>query len=138
MVVQAGMATDESGKEFFAEALSKGRLVQFLDFENRGNFFPDVHAQFRFALLTLCGSSVVRPDRSGEFGWLLHEIAELQTPQRLIRLTSDDVALFNPSSCTCPVFQSERDLAINRQLYQAGQHICVSEGRRFGKIDFLG
>jgi hypothetical protein len=138
MVVQTGMATDESGKEFFGDVLSRGRLVRFLDFENRSGFFPEVDSRFRFALITLCGSAVVRPDRSAEFGWLLQEMADLQVPQRLVRLTSADVALFNPSSGTCPVFQSERDLAINRQIYRAGQHICISEERRFGEIDFLG
>ena len=138
MVVQTGMATDESGKEFFGDVLSRGRLVRFLDFENRLGFFPEVDSRFRFALITLCGSAVVRPDRSAEFGWLLHEIAELQTPQRLIRLTNEDIALFNPSSGTCPVFQSERDLRINRQIYAHGEHISIDAGRRFGKIDFLG
>lgn len=138
MLVQTGMATDESGKEFFSDVLSKGQLVRFLDFENRSGFFPDVDSRFRFALVTLCGTRVARSDRSGEFGWLLHEIAELQVPERLIHLTSEDVALFNPSSGTCPVFQSERDLNINRKIYLAGRHIFINEERRFGEIDFLG
>jgi len=138
MVVQTGMATDESGKEFFAEILSRGRLVRFLDFENREGFFPDVDSRFRFALLTLCGSRVGRDSRAGEFGWLLHNLAELQEQERLVHLTSEDIALFNPSSGTCPVFQSERELRINRQIYAHGEHLSVDAERRFGQIDFLG
>ena len=138
MVVQTGMATDESGKEFFAQILARGRLVRFLDFENKGNFFPDVHAQFRFALLTLCGSGVERSTKAGEFGWLLHDLAELTEPGRLVHLVSADVELFNPFSGTCPVFHSERDFRVNRQIYTRGQHVWVDSDRRFANIEFLG
>jgi hypothetical protein len=137
-IVQTGMATDESGKEFLAEVLSRGRLVQFLDFENREGFFPDVDSRFRFALLTLCGSKVNRGGRTGEFGWLLHRLEEIHEPERLIHLTGEDLALFNPASGTCPVFQSERDLRINRQIYARGEHISVDSEHRFGEIEFLG
>jgi hypothetical protein len=138
MIVQTGMATDESGKEFFAELLSHGRLVRFLDFENKGNFFPDVHAQFRFALLTTCGAQLGSPNRAGEFGWLLHSLDEQHESGRLIHLTSEDLTLFNPASGTCPVFKSERDLLINRELYSHGIHISIDSEHRFGEIDFLG
>jgi len=138
LVVQTGMATDESGKEFFSEILSAGRLLQFLDFENRGKFFPDVHAQFRFALITLSGSRVIRPTKSATFGWLLHDLSELQIPERLIQLNYEDVLLFNPTTGTCPVFQSGRDLTLNRGIYRAARHIYVDDSKRFSSIDFLG
>jgi hypothetical protein len=138
MVVQTGMATDESGKEFFSEVLSKGQLVRFLDFENKGTFFSEVHDQFRFALITLCGSIDGHENRAGEFGWLLHSLDEMDQPERLVHLASQDIALFNPSSGTCPVFQSERDLRVNRQIYSNGEHIFLDQKRRFAAIDFLG
>ena len=138
MIVQTGMATDESGKEFFGEVLLRGRLVRFLDFENKGNFFPDVHAQFRFALLTICGAQLGYQSRAGEFGWLLHSLEEVHEPGRLVHLSSEDIALFNPASGTCPVFQCERDLSINRTIYTHGEHISLDSEHRFGKIEFLG
>ena len=137
MVVQTGLATDEQGKEFFAALLSRGQLVRFLDFENREGFFPDVDSRFRFALATFCGAGIAHKDRSAEFGWLLQRLSDLDS-QHLIRLTSSDIALFNPSSATCPVFQSKHDLEINRTIYAAGRHICLDDDRRFGQIDFLG
>jgi hypothetical protein len=138
MIVQTGMATDESGKEFFGEVLLRGRLVRFLDFENKGNFFPDVHAQFRFALLTTCGVQLGHQNRAGEFGWLLHSLEEVHEPERLVHLTSEDIALFNPASGTCPVFQCERDLTLNRKIYSHGVHISLDSEHRFGEIEFLG
>jgi hypothetical protein len=138
LVVQTGIATDESGKEFFSEILSSGRLLQFLDFENRSKFFPDVDSRFRFALITVSGSRAIRPTKSATFGWLLHELSELESPERLIRLSYEDVLLFNPTTGTCPVFQSNRDLTLSRGIYQAAQHIYVGDSKRFNNVDFLG
>lgn len=138
MIVQSGLATDESGKEFFATLLSEGRLIRFLDFENRGNFFSDVHAQFRFALITLGGNKVASKDNQCEFGWLLGSMDDLSKSGRLVRLSSSDLSLFNPTSGTCPTFKSQRDVVINQKIYKAGQHIYISPSSRFGTVDFQG
>lgn len=139
LIVQTGIATDESGKEFLSYHLAQGQLLQFLDFENRRGFFPDVDSRFRFALMTLGGSkSSFTTKKSADFGWLLRSLEELSEPERLIELTSDDLILFNPNSGTCPIFRSQRDLGINRKIYQMGQHIYINPEQRFGAIDFLG
>jgi hypothetical protein len=137
LVLQSGFATDESGKELFNELVSQSRLVRFLDFENRLKFFPDVDSRFRFSLVTIDGS----PQKSvsgAEFGWLLHALDEIQEPDRLIKLSSEDLLLFNPETRTCPVFVSQRDLELSRRLYRRGMHISAIEGNHSGKIAFLG
>jgi hypothetical protein len=135
LVVQTGIATDESGKELFDHLLATNRLVQFLDFENRHQFFQSVHPQFRFCLLTI-GS----PNKEGSalFGWLLHGLEELDIPGRLVRLSASDLLLFNPTSKTCPVFVSERDLAVSRIIYQNSRHVFINENQRFCQVKFLG
>jgi len=138
LVAQTGLATDESGKELFDHLLSSGRLCRFLDFENRGEFFVDVHQQFRFCLVTIQGRVGDEAKASAEFGWLLHSLDELDEPGRLVRLSSDDLLLFNPSSRTSPVFTSEKDVGISRHIYSHGKHVMLDEERRIGRIDFLG
>ena len=138
LVVQSGIATDESGKELFHELLSSHRLVRFWDFENRGAFFADVHQQFRFALLTISGSHHFAKDQSAEFGWLLHSLEEALSSERLVRLGAEDLVLFNPASKTCPVFVSQRDYELGRLIYLHGKHVYVSNNHRVGTIDFLG
>lgn len=138
LVVQTGLATDESGKELFDFLLSQRRLLRFLDFENRQVFFPDVHQQFRFSLVTIGGHAAGGMNEAAEFGWLLHSLEELNESERLVKLSASDLVLFNPSSRTGPVFTSARDLAVSRVVYQHGRHICIDESNRFGKIDFLG
>ena len=138
LVVQTGLATDESAKELFDHLLSEKRLLRFLDFENRQAFFIDVHQQFRFSLITLGGLAAGNADGTAEFGWLLHSLEELATPDRLVRLSAKDLVLFNPTSKTCPVFSSTRDFALSKIIYQHGQHICIDDSHRLGQVDFLG
>lgn len=139
LVVQTGLATDESGKELFDYLLSSKRLLRFLDFENRQAFFVDVHQQFRFSLITIGGNeSELRPDGVAEFGWLLHSLDELRVPDRLVQLSASDLILFNPSSRTCPVFTSMRDFTLSNVIYRNGQHMYIDGNQRLGNIDFLG
>lgn len=138
LVVQTGLATDESGKELFDYLLSTKRLLRFLDFENRQVFFTDVHQQFRFSLITLGGSETLNARGAAEFGWLLHSLEELKAPNRLVQLSASDLVLFNPSSRTCPVFTSIRDFAVSKIIYHRGHHICIDDHNRLGKVDFLG
>jgi len=136
LVVQTGLATDESGKELFDYLLTTGRLDRFLDFENRGVFFQDVHQQFRFCLVTLRGNA--SEHAHAEFGWLLHSLDELTQPARLVNLSASDLLLFNPSSRTCPVFTSEQDFKVSKIIYEHGQHVYRDTTHRLGQIDFLG
>lgn len=137
MIVQTGLATDQTSKDFLVSMVTAGRLARFLDFENRGRFFTDVHAQFRFALITLRGTSA-KPGEKTTFGWLLGGLDELETPGRLVVLGPEDLHLFNPSSQTAPTFTSERDLEINRQIYSSARIIFVTEDDRYGTVDFQG
>ena len=138
LIVQTGLATDESGKEFFEWLLSSGRLTRFLDFENRKGFFPDIHSQMRFCLLTLRGQQTHGPGSGAEFGWLLHTLEEMRIPDRLVVLTASDVQNFNPNSRTAPVLMSGRDLRIAKQIYSTHPHIAVDGHHRYAQIDFLG
>jgi hypothetical protein len=138
LVSQTGLATDESGKELFDHLLRGGRLVRFWDFENRGEFFVDVHQQFRFCLITIAGNSDSNSGRSAEFGWLLHKIEETEAPDRLVHLSASDLLLFNPSSRTCPVLTSQKDVELSRLIYGRSVHIMLNEKDRYERIDFLG
>jgi hypothetical protein len=138
LVVQSGIATDESGKELFHSFLVNRQLIRFWDFENREGFFPDVDSRFRFCLLTVSGTA--RPDENakGEFAWQLQTIEEVNDTNRLIHLSAEDLLLFNPSSQTCPVFTAAPDYYLARLIYQRGTHVSVSTSDRVGEIDFLG
>ena len=71
LIVQTNIATDDSNKTFFAEIVTKKRLVSLYDFENKEGVFPGVHRSTKFCLLTLNG--VGQPKLQSEFAFFLHE-----------------------------------------------------------------
>jgi hypothetical protein len=138
LILQTAFATGESGKEFFDYLLKSKRLIQLFDFENRYGFFPDVDVRFRFCLVTIGGVSGRTKEKPALFGWLLHSLTDLETPGRIIQLSSEDLELFNPTSKTCPVFPSERDYVISRAIYRNSTYVFLSESERFSSISILG
>jgi hypothetical protein len=138
IIVQTALATGDTGKLLFDNLMSRGILVRFLDFENRNRFFQDVDIRFRFCLLTMgCGNSH-KDGISAQFGWLLHELSEVTIPGRLIELSAADLKLFNPSSQTCPIIISQKELDVTRHLYHNARYIYVSKDDRFCQIELLG
>jgi hypothetical protein len=136
LVVQSGLATDESGKELFADLMLTDRLISFFDFENRKKFFPAVDTRFRFSLVTIGGSH--RSGGKATFGWLLHELESLADPARLVRLSPDDILLFNPHSKTCPIFTSVAEFCLSRHIYMNSIHLAYNKAPELSKLDFLG
>lgn len=111
LVLPSGIATDDSTSAFFGE-ISKARIVQLIDFENREGIFAGVHRSFKFCLLTI-GAAV-----EAKFAFFLGNTEQLKDPRRTFSLTADDIARFNPNSRTCPVFRSQKDAEITRGIYR--------------------
>ena len=127
LIVPSGIATDDTTKFFFADAVNGGALVSLYDFENGQGIFPGVHRSYKFCLLTLSGDA--RPVPQAEFAFFLRDTAQLIEPNRRFALTADDFALFNPNTRTSPVFRARRDMEIARKMYhRAGVFWRESKG----------
>ena len=116
MIVPTGIATDNTTKAFFAETVTKERLVSLYDFENREKVFPGIDSRIKFCLLTLSGTD--RPCPQAEFAFFLHQAEQLGEEQRRFALSAEDFALFNPNTRTCPIFRTRRDMEIARKMYR--------------------
>jgi hypothetical protein len=111
LVLPSGIATDESTSAFFGE-ISRGRIAQLIDFENREAIFPGVHRSYKFCLLTIGAAPEAR------FAFFLGNTEQLKDPRRSFTLSAEDIARLNPNSRTCPVFRSQRDAEIAKRIYQ--------------------
>ncbi|KRH78329.1 N-6 DNA methylase [Ferrovum sp. JA12] len=111
LVLPSGIATDDSTSAFFGE-ISKGRIVQLVDFENREGLFAGVHRSFKFCLLTIGSAEAAR------FAFFLGNTEQLKDPRRSFTLTADDIARLNPNTRTCPVFRSQKDAEITSGIYK--------------------
>lgn len=111
LVLPSGIATDDSTSAFFGE-ISKGQIVQLIDFENKLGLFEAVHRSTKFCLLTLGAKPEAR------FAFFLTSTEQLNDSRRSFALSSDEIGLLNPNTRNCPVFRSQMDAEITKRIYQ--------------------
>jgi hypothetical protein len=111
-VVPTGIATDDSTKAFFRE-IANQRLVSLFDFRTGPGLFPDIgHQRFKFALVTIGRTT------AAEFSFSLTAVAQLGDERRRFGLSSEELALLNPNTRTCPTFRSRADAELTKGIYR--------------------
>ena len=115
LLTPSGIAADKGAAEFFGSLSSTGRLGALFDFENRKVFFPDVHASFKFCTIVFGG--IGRQFDRTRCAFYLHQLADLDDPQRTLELTATDFHRLNPNTNAAPIFRSRRDADITLELY---------------------
>lgn len=114
LIVKTGILADYSFRKFFSHLVETGRFVSGFDFSNRKLIFPAVVANERFTLLTLAGAGSERLRVS----ILNEEVTDLRKPGRIWELDRDKIALINPNTKTCPLFQNADDAKLVSHIYE--------------------
>jgi hypothetical protein len=117
LLTPSGIASDKSAAEFFRTISTSGRLSALFDFENRKVFFADVHASFKFNVIVFGG-----PEREfdrAQCAFFLHQVTEIDEPDRRISITPAEFAAINPNTGTAPIFRTTRDARITLDAYRA-------------------
>jgi Eco57I restriction-modification methylase len=118
VIVPSGIATDNTTKDFFASLVETNTLVSLYDFENAVGMFEGVgHGRFKFCLLTVSGSSLSK-EHAIDFVFFAHHATDLLETDRHFTLTTEDIALINPNTRTCPIFRSRRAAEITTSIYR--------------------
>lgn len=116
-IVPSGIATDDTTKFFFQDILENNRLVSIFEFENDGFFLGAGSGHMvRFVLLTMTSIDGWIPDSL--FMFQGHKIEDLQDEEKVFTLSSEDIALINPNTKTCPIFKTRRDAEITKDIYR--------------------
>lgn len=120
LLVPTGLATDSGSLSLFRDLVLKGTLRTVYDFENRKGFFPEVDSRFRFALVAFEGGGQSSNARSkgARMAFFLKEPEEARDEKRSLTLSAEDIALFNPNTCTLPLFRTPQDAELARHLYR--------------------
>ena len=95
MVLQSGLATDESRRFLFQDLFDSRRLRSFLDFENTEGLFPGVHPQQKFSLVTVYRRSSDQPAR---FSFYNTRIEHLREEDRSFFMTAEDMKRVSPNT----------------------------------------
>ena len=112
VIVPTGIATDNSTKAYFDAISSGNRLISLYDFRTGPGLFSEIgHQRFKFCLITL--GQVAKTD----FVFFALQVHELTDHRRHFTLESDEFALLNPNTRTCPVFRSQMDAELTKKIY---------------------
>lgn len=102
VILPCGIATDNTTKNFFQYIVESRRLNELLGFINEEMLFPSVLHNFKFCLLIIGGCRNITDHATIVFN--CYNVQQSKDEARRFSLTSDDVALLNPNTRTCPVF----------------------------------
>jgi type I restriction-modification system DNA methylase subunit len=113
-VIPSGIYADKTSSNLFSSFVDGGELYKLIDFENQGTF-PYVHRSFKYTILVLSGLQ----DASNTFetAFFLHTAKDLDNPDNKITLSSADLLRMNPNTKTCPIFRTQRDADLVRNIY---------------------
>lgn len=115
-ILPAGIATDDTTKEYFQSIVRSGSLRAIYHFENEERVFVGVNNMFRFVLLSLTGLET--RSATAEVVAFARNRDDVLDPARRYRLTAAEIAAINPNTGTFPTFFSRRDADINFALYR--------------------
>lgn len=114
LLTPSGIASDKSASRFFRAISTGGHLACLFDFENKKVFFPDVDSRFKFCVLVFSRKRIYEKARCAFF---LHDVSELEDPNRQFEFSSSDFSAVNPNTGTAPIFRSRRDADITANIY---------------------
>jgi hypothetical protein len=115
-IVPAGIATDDTTKDYFQEIVDSRTLTSMYHFENEERVFVGVNNMSRFVLLTVAGRG--RVTEAAEVVAFARNCAAITDPSRRYRLSGEEIAALNPNTRTFPTFLSRRDAEINLGIYR--------------------
>lgn len=117
LLAPSGIAADKGAAKFFRSISTTGRLSALFDFENRKNFFGDIHSNIKFCALVF--SKAEKKFNKIRCAFFLEDTRELKDESRVISLSPIDMLAMNPNTGTLPVFRNQRDANLIAKIYKA-------------------
>ncbi|MCP4688018.1 MAG: N-6 DNA methylase, partial [Desulfobacterales bacterium] len=116
-VVPTGIATDDTTKLFFKDAVRSNRLTSLYDFQNDKPIFHAVHRQYKFCLLTL-GGNKKKSEEGSHYLFNGHDVGDLKKKEKVFTLSAKDISTINPNTLNCPIFSTRKDAEIAKRIYR--------------------
>ena len=116
VIVPTGIATDSFNQYFFADLIKSQRLASLTGFENEALIFSEVHHAFKFCTLVITGKN--SKIESTDFTFFCRYFKDVDNEKRHFSLSSNEIALINPNTLTCPVFRTCQDAELTKKIYQ--------------------
>jgi len=112
VIVPSGIATDDTTKTFFQNIISRQYLVSVCSMYEVRQWFTGTDDRKSFCLLTLGMTN-----RPPQFAFGVKRLDELDHPEKVYTLTSQEIHAINPNTGTSPVFRSRADAQLTASIY---------------------
>ena len=116
IIVPTGIATDNTTKDFFGDLIKTQSLASLTGLENEAFIFSEVHHAFKFCMLVITGKN--SKIESTDFTFFCRYFKDVDNEKRHFSLSSNEIALINPNTLTCPVFRTRQDAELTKKIYQ--------------------
>lgn len=125
LVLPTGIAVNDSNKAFFSKLVDENRLISFYSFENEEKIFQSIAHDAKFCLIT--AGKQIDCSRVVTGGFYLRRLDHIQDPHRIYHFKTEDFALFNPNTKSCPIFRTVEDAELTAKIYRKCGHIIENE-----------
>jgi hypothetical protein len=116
IIVPTGIATDNTTKDFFGDLIKTQSLASLTGLENEAFIFSEVHHAFKFCMLVITGKN--SKIESTDFTFFCRYFKDVDNEKRHFSLSSNEIALINPNTLTCPIFRTRQDAELTKKIYQ--------------------
>ncbi|WMW65697.1 Eco57I restriction-modification methylase domain-containing protein [Nitratidesulfovibrio liaohensis] len=115
-VLPSGISTDDTTKLFFQDLVDSHELISLFSFFEIRKHFPGTDSRNPFCLMTVGAGDGTR--RLPVLAFELHSVEDSKNPEIFFELHTQEFALLNPNTRTCPVFRSRRDAELTKAIYR--------------------
>ena len=113
IIIPAGIATDSTTKNLFADLVAGNRLAAVFGFSEVRKWFKDTDDRKSFCIFVIGSHGGAIPVVSG-----IREINAIYEKERTIPLDVEAFRLFNPNTLTAPLFQTRADHDLTKKVYR--------------------
>ena len=126
-VLPTGIATEATNSPFFAELVTKRRLISLHDFQTGLGYFDRIgHARFKFCLLSLCATNI--GPETPNFSFFSRTAEEFSDPRRHFTLAIQEITHLSPNTLTVASFRTRKDADLTAKIYDRVP-VLIQEGR---------
>lgn len=134
VVIQSGLATDETCSNFLADLIRNNNIISYFDFINTKKIF-DIDSRMKFSLVTLKrNKQKINP----KFGFFFENISEIKNANQIIEIDPDIIFRINPNTKNIPTVRNKYDYFLLQKLHKNSIILFPDSGERNVNISIWG
>jgi hypothetical protein len=125
MVLKSGIINAQDSQPYFGTLLKERRICDVIEFINTEMLFPDIVANERFCMLTVCGRRGTDTPARYVFG--LTSPNQIGSTECGFSITVEELKLINPNDLSVPPLLSPRDKALLLHIHRSCPALLIEE-----------